>query len=203
MTITDDRLELKQHLKEQLNFLKKSSYEFDKGDVVEAKRIAVSLRILFHNSKISKSLLGQLHKEFHIYPKIKGKKATNVAGLIFYAGVMVRISSVAKKVEYVPNLDNSFPGLVEQTIDEWWNGLSIIVNGLSFSRKDIILGLANQDGGAHVDLNLKEKYRLLTRAHILYKNQKGEDLENIEFVLMREYAHFVIQAIEKYYNSIL
>lgn len=191
----DDKSELAQHLKDQLNFLRKSSSEFDRGDLSEAKRIAVVLRVLFHESKYSKSLLGQLLKAFNISPKIKGQKINTGPNLLFYSGVMIKISASGPK--YVPNLDDSYPALREQTPNEWWNGLAIVVDGLTFSRKDIILYLANQDGGAHVDLKLNENYRLLTRAHILWKNYKGEDLENVEKILMREYAYFVINAIEE------
>ena len=35
-------------------------------------------------------------------------------------------------------------------VNEWWNEV-VMVQDNSFSRKDIILATANQDGGAHVD----------------------------------------------------
>ena len=58
VTQTED--ELRTHLQEQVRFLKTSAESFDKGDRTEAKRLAVAVRILFHDTKHSLSLLGQL-----------------------------------------------------------------------------------------------------------------------------------------------
>ena len=55
--------ELCQHLEEHVQFLLMSSDAFDKGFEGEAKRLAVSLRVLFHDTKTSKSLLAQLGRK--------------------------------------------------------------------------------------------------------------------------------------------
>lgn len=52
--------ELKAHLKEQISFLVSSCELFDEGKRDEAKRITTHLRILFHDTGMSKSLLKQL-----------------------------------------------------------------------------------------------------------------------------------------------
>jgi len=52
--------ELRQHLDDQLGFLEQSSASFDRGYEGEAKRLAVSIRVLLHDKGQSKSLLGQL-----------------------------------------------------------------------------------------------------------------------------------------------
>ena len=55
--------ELKKHLKEQIYFLKRSSESFDNGYESEGKRLAVTLRVLLHDSNKSTSLLSQLNKK--------------------------------------------------------------------------------------------------------------------------------------------
>jgi hypothetical protein len=52
--------DLKNHLREHLQFIRFSSYSFDKGFEGEAKRLAVSARVLLHNTPQSHSLMGQL-----------------------------------------------------------------------------------------------------------------------------------------------
>ena len=54
--------DLRQHLVEQLGFLRRSAEAYDSGLVDEAKRLAVTIRILVHDTEKSKSLLGQLHE---------------------------------------------------------------------------------------------------------------------------------------------
>jgi hypothetical protein len=49
---------------------------------------------------------------------------------------------------------------------DWWNR-SILTDksGNSFSRADLVLTVANQDGGGHVDPKLKPTYAALSREH--------------------------------------
>jgi hypothetical protein len=60
-TLTND--ELAAHLAEQLQFIEASADAFDKGFEGEAKRLAVTLRVLLHDTKSSRSLLGQLGRK--------------------------------------------------------------------------------------------------------------------------------------------
>lgn len=57
---TQSRADLEEHLKAHLGFIKKSAALYDTGDTEEAKRIAVSVRVLLHDTQQSRSLLGQL-----------------------------------------------------------------------------------------------------------------------------------------------
>ncbi|SHJ92052.1 hypothetical protein SAMN04487911_1589 [Arenibacter nanhaiticus] len=55
--------DLEDHLKEQIEFLNTSCDLFDDGKFAEAKRIATIIRVLFHDTRHSKSLLGQLGRK--------------------------------------------------------------------------------------------------------------------------------------------
>lgn len=52
-----DQYRLLESLAEQVYFLQKSIEEYDSGVIIEAKRIATILRILFHHTNKSKALL--------------------------------------------------------------------------------------------------------------------------------------------------
>ena len=56
--LNDDQL--KENLKEQIHFLNKSSKSYDDGEYIEAKRLAVHLRILLYDKPRIPSLLKQL-----------------------------------------------------------------------------------------------------------------------------------------------
>ncbi len=60
-------IELQRHLKRQLKFLEKSSIEYDNGNFDEALRIAVALRVLFHDTKSSTSIFNYLEQKDKIY----------------------------------------------------------------------------------------------------------------------------------------
>ena len=53
--------ELAKHLAEQIGFLQSSAKLYDLGNEAEAKRMAVGLRVLLHDTRTSSSLLGQIH----------------------------------------------------------------------------------------------------------------------------------------------
>lgn len=60
MKIAQSKNELKIHLSEQIGFLKTSSHLYDLGFENEAKRLAVTLRVLLSDTKNSTSLLTAL-----------------------------------------------------------------------------------------------------------------------------------------------
>jgi hypothetical protein len=51
---------LEQHLAERVSFLRVSAQAFDAGLEAEAKRLATSIRVLVHDTRMSTSLIGQL-----------------------------------------------------------------------------------------------------------------------------------------------
>src|SRR5689334_20759377 len=60
MKVPQTRDELLAHLADQVQFLSASAEAFDRGLEGEAKRLAVALRILLHDTRNQRSLLGQL-----------------------------------------------------------------------------------------------------------------------------------------------
>jgi hypothetical protein len=63
---------------------------------------------------------------------------------------------------YVPTLgDGPINNLMPATA--WWNQIIMTLNGMKITRKDIVLGAANKDGGAHVDQKLSPEYAALAR----------------------------------------
>lgn len=55
-----DKRELLEHWNDQLKFIQSSISEFDSGNEKESRRIATSLRILFHETPNSHSLISQI-----------------------------------------------------------------------------------------------------------------------------------------------
>jgi hypothetical protein len=53
-------------------------------------------------------------------------------------------------------------------LGKWWTRSSLILPGLGgFSRKEIVLGLADKEGGAHLDIDLPHRYRQLMESQQL------------------------------------
>ncbi|HBD7396235.1 hypothetical protein [Legionella longbeachae] len=157
-------VDLVQALKEQIYFLKQSSQQYDKGHVNEAKRIANVIRILVHDTKNSKSILNQLElKDKSIF--LDSAQSYNPNNLLTSAClVSMQFSNIGGTVEkrVIPLLNRTHgKGLIN--FDLWWNQIILDDKNRTYTRKDLILEMANTDGGAHIDPQLNEAYYNLTR----------------------------------------
>lgn len=147
------------HLEEQRDWLVASAARFDSGVASEAKRMALTLRVLLHDTARSRALLSQLGwldvLQFADSADVEINERTVVA---------IQLASVgwgSNGFTYVANLG---PISERRPFAEWWTRTVVKTPaGSSFSRRALVLALANQDGGGHVDPKLSADYSGLSR----------------------------------------
>jgi len=195
--------DLQNELVEQLRLLRKSCDEFDNGDLAESRRIASSLRTLLHETKRSHSLLGQLDKlNGQFVSTAIGNEVGNLAG---YCGLTCSIMSPSSS-KVSPFLDEGPPPKLLD-FNQWWNSEVIILDQKKsgFSRRDIVLTMADQDGGSHVDPQIDAAYYELSR-----KNSMGimfglgnqwEDAAGVVQCVVRQVAHELFKSLDKNYSK--
>ena len=139
------------------------------GNEVEAIEIAARLRVLLHTTRSQTSLLDQMH----VTPELLfASTATPYYGknIIPYMGLSVITFRVDKESKYTcPEEYDKFKYL---TFADWWNEIIIDDKKNVFSRRDIVLNIADTDGGTHVDGKLYQDYDNLT-----HHNSIGFSLE--------------------------
>ena len=121
--------------------------------------------------------------------------------LASYSG-LISVSVSTKGAKCNPFLDR-FPSGSDRQIafDNWWKAVIFFDKDRnSFSRKDLVLALANQDGGAHVAQELGEKYNNLSRQNSLnWHADMGEGtwkpLTNPHYAAVRQIAHEVLKSL--------
>jgi len=194
--------ELKKHLEEQIRFLKKSAEDFDKGNKAESKRIAHTIRLLLHDTSSSKSLLGQLQlKSIHFLDTSYDVEDTSC--LSKFGLVMMALSQGEFKPRCITPPKPWGEPRELKSFEDWWNKIVIIDSENNhFTRKDLILGLANKDGGSHVDPELDEAYNKLTRQNSIgwkCRINKGLErgIEAIELASVRQIAYEVLESLER------
>jgi hypothetical protein len=198
-SIPQSRAELEESFEEQLRFIEKSAQLYDAGDHPEAKRIATALRVLFHETRNSKSLLFQLGfdvLQFHdstgggILP---GNMLTECPLLLMGIGGSGR--------DYEPMLENGPPlPPTLLSMKAWWNQVVFVDDQKrSFSRSDIVRSVADQDGGVHVDPALEDGYRRLSRENSLawtVGSPAGKrPAQNPVPAALRQLAHEVLKSL--------
>jgi hypothetical protein len=208
--IPDSRLVIL--LREQLKFLRTSAREFDRGNEAESKRLATTLRVLFHNTNHSKSLFHQLGME--------GCKMLRAPEQFRKQELLDHVFFKTDKTGSfaVPRLDQS--RLTETTLEVWWD-LQIVhsyppstksyagIRRIQYTRKDVVLAAANKDGGAHVDPTLEEFYKHLAAegegavgmtVHVTPTHGPREQLraENTHLAMIRDFTFEVLESAERY-----
>ena len=160
--------ELSDKLNSQIRFITSSCESFDHGFDDEAQRIATSLRVIFSDTKRYKSLLTSLGIKDSTYI-ISSVDQYIPANMLPYSGLLQIVGEANAPSKYVPASYpyDSIPNKWLQ-IEDWWNEIILDDKKDIFTRKDLVLYVADQDGGAHVDVNLDESY-----ANLAIRNSLG------------------------------
>ncbi|HLA59114.1 MAG TPA: hypothetical protein VK622_10155 [Puia sp.] len=180
---------------------------------VEAKRIAVIIRVLVHDTANSTSLLKYLNiidniefidsslpddGKLHSMTGMHGVRGVNPDQ---YFGLVGKINSNGSLIS-VPLFEQHLPEWFESykkvDFQKWWQESIICTDGHSHSRREIVLNMANKDGGAHVDNLLPEKYTK-TKDTALTLNIEGvkTDLErNVVYASVAQIGWELINSID-------
>ena len=190
-------INLIEQLNRQLKFIEASCCAYDQGSVEEALRIAVSLRVLFHDTAKSTSLLTHLGQKnsVHLISTIGLGKTNQQLGnsMVFSIPVMLTMDGVQ------PTLGSGSPPRVV-TCDTWWNEI-VMSQAQRFSRRDVVLSSANQDGGAHVDIAPNNKTVELKDGIGTFTKTIGgvsitEELTDHHFPMLRQFGYEVLNSPE-------
>jgi len=149
--------DFKAHLFRQLGFLWRSCQAYDEGHIDEAVRIATVIRVLIHDTQASTSLLKHLDAE-NILLSSTVVTHTDIKPVFMSAMGRTRITST--ETTRKPNTDPTALQ-IQLTVPEWWGQVVYIYGQVQATRKSLILGAANKDGGAHVDTKLNKEYEAL------------------------------------------
>ena len=197
MKITEK--DLKRHLDQQINFLTASINSYDSGNRSEAVRMAVSARILLHDTKRQKSIITQLDIKDDIL-LLSSATQYYPDSIVTYLG-LCGLNFLNGRADYIPYCQLNRPNRRESwfKLDDWWNELVIDDKSYKFTRKDIVLLLADIDGGAHVDPAVYDEY-----SNLKYNKSIGWSYFNIvgicaisnnsAYSIMRQIAHEIIQS---------
>ncbi len=160
------------HLKEQIVFLQSSCKSYDSGNEFEAKRMAVTVRVLVSGDNPnarSQPLLGQMHlkKKMNFISTAQPYQTNN----LLTQQCLLSMQLTPNGAKYLPLFENNN----QHHLLKYRNWINEIVLSDKkhnvYRRKDVIVLLANKDGGAHVDPCIED----------LYSEMKSPDIGGWEF----------------------
>ncbi|WP_163339574.1 hypothetical protein [Desulfopila sp. IMCC35008] len=195
--------ELKKELIEQLQLLRNACEAYDNGLEAIGKHISLSLRVLLHHHGQSRSLLEQLGYR-------KGRFFDS-AGPLSPRNLLTECNLVGLRVTgedgyYLPliSMGGSPKPMKRVKFLKWWNDPVLKDNKKrTFCRRELILHVADTDGGAHVDPELEEAYLAISRENslgwIFSKNSIESALKGRpELACMRQIAHELLCTLSEY-----
>lgn len=120
-------------------------------------------------------------------------------------GLVMLELTAGKGGRYIAPLDNLSPSRVKSpaAFAGWWsNPVMKLTDGKTWSRRDLVLTLVNQEGDAHVDPTLDPDYERLARLNGLgwmFVDERGErPVEgNAVAAAVRQIAHEVIATLRR------
>ena len=109
------------------------------------------------------------------------------------------------RTRYVAMLDGAMRAR-PLSFEGWWSEIVFVDDRRAvLTRKDLVLSVADQDGGAHVDANLNETYGRLSREHSLgwvaMYGQVERPILQPERAAVRQIAHEVLRVLVPGYKK--
>lgn len=203
--------DVRKALEMQVAALNASCAGFDKGDEWEAMRLAVSVYALAHDGgKKNVSILSRLGAKdtmqfiasgYEVNPRNKAA----CTGLVL---IQLRVgSSDSKPTRYRPRLGVGLNPLRRVSFKEWWDRDVIFQTGRdvrpkkSLSRKRLVFGLRNKEGGgSHYDPVLEDPGYISASRSPVWKAHSGDreyPLLGLELASMRQVAWEVLETLKE------
>lgn len=194
--------ELSRQLNKQLAFLRRSCSSFDTGYTDEAIRIALTLRVLFHERGRSKSLIGYFGKsDLRLLTTCPTYPPRVVYAMGSLSTTQLTIDNGATSARIVPKLDSSPTHHRFVSVQDWWQEVIYVMNGVRLTRQEVIRTASDKDGGAHVDQALTPEYELLKQglARFVAVDADGREsepvpLEDVHLYDLRQMGHEVLNS---------
>lgn len=177
---------------------------FDQGHIHEAKEMAVKIRTLLHDTSSSTSILSHLKKKSKII-FINTGDIYDVDNLIAtHSLVSLRFDEGTWTMRAVLNSRNH---ITMTPFHKWWEEVILSNTEYTLTRKELILGMSDKDGGAHVDKHLKIPYAKISKKGVGWKIW-NQSLMSVELYSVRQIAHEILLTLgaeftelERYLNE--
>lgn len=190
--------DLREIFDDQLDHMKATARLFDGGQHGAYRRLATSIRIFVRKSRMSHPLLEQMQLDRRGFlscarsPEPLNK--LNSSDLISFFVPQ----SLSGKARWFPTLDRWSMEFVP--LEQWWTS-PVLADGQGtfFSRSDLVLTVADQDGGAHVDPVIDRSFQKMRKEAFNWSNGK-EVTQHPDRYAIRSIAHELIKSLDPRYS---
>ena len=162
-----------QHLREQYDFLKSDLVQYEDGKPHFGKKIASTLRTIFHDTPKSTAMLPDLSNRhgINLHFRDRANPFVNDGETSFYVGFMVGYRIIGSD-----HFESPFFTICD--FETYWNSPVFKEGQVIYSRRQMILFAANKHGGSHVDPEIPPEFLHLVNGSgpKLISEQCGEEV---------------------------
>ena len=170
----DQHSQFQVHLQRQLQYINSSCEAFDAGALDEAVRIAQALRIIFHQTAESISLLKHLKATTINLLTTQEDIGADQEKRVGLSDFRLYFLHGKAHGEYGPTL--SLQKARSIPMSSWWDQVVIALDVKTrITRRRLVLDAANYDGGAHVAEKLPGRYSTLRSPEAITFNVSGTE----------------------------
>ena len=164
MTTEERKKFYREKLDEQRHLLRTAITGMAAGDLTQALHVATTIRVLVHETGASKPLLKHLNNSYLDLSILDRKEEppekhpNGVGVVVYFCPVSAQIKAPEGTVSLITDVRAEEHTLSK--LGKWWSNVCTALPGAgAVLRKELILGLANKEGGAHVDADVSAKYK--------------------------------------------
>lgn len=193
-TVERTQAELLELYNDTLDALVASCSRFDRRDTREYRHISSIIRNLCRDTRMSKSLLGQVGLTQRNFltcsPAINPGNELSECHLV---ELIIRPKVPDKPASWQAVLDSAPMDFVPFT--KWWlDPIVVQPSGNSFSRSDLVGYVADQDGGVHVDPAIDAAFQEMRTNAFTYSNGRTTT-EHVDRHAIRQIAHELCKSL--------
>lgn len=156
--------QLEGRLEDYRHLLSVLAATYDAGHEIVALSMSAAIRTLVHDTANSTSLLKHLGLKTTLDFVSTNSYTKDTVHLGLVRKIMVGVhDGVGGEAKYWPLCDETHfsPNFSARPLgfEDWWRTERVFVSpSASLTRRDLVLAVANKDGGAHFDIEVEKKY---------------------------------------------
>ena len=170
LSTAEKRQRLLGSLEDHRHLLRAAVESMTTGDLTHALSIATSVRVLVHETGMSKPLLKALRSEYLDLivmvqpPPPPAAVAPGLTAVTYHLPISIQYSTSDRKIRlnphYAKELNHSL------TLGAWWARSFTNIPGVgAYSREQLVLDVANKEA-AHVDVEISEKFKRILESQM-------------------------------------
>lgn len=188
-------------LKDQYELLKDAVDDFYEGKEARANDAAIRIRTLVHNTAQSTAMLSLVaanYMDLLIYTRSNKDDDNPKAVFVLKHPILISEDGKAKFVRD----DFTNPDYLLVPLERWWTEEYLRIGWVRSSKKEVVLDVANKDGGAHVDPDVPIRHVAASEPPLVFGHNEHAFRPNLARSTVAQAGNELLEYLERNFPSV-